>query len=73
MEITKIWQKSRDFWFGDFFLELSLKSIGWYGFFYGFLVVLNLFHQMFCSKLLLILIFTNTVLSKKTFGSIVVF
>jgi hypothetical protein len=29
--------KSRDFWFA----ELFLKSIGWYGFSYGFLVVLN--------------------------------
>ncbi len=38
------WQKSRGFWFADFFLKL-LKSIGWYGFSYGFLVVLNLFHQ----------------------------
>jgi hypothetical protein len=37
---------------GLFFLRF-LKSIGWFGFSYGFLVVLNLFHQCF------ILICTN--------------
>jgi hypothetical protein len=42
LEIINIWQKSRDYWFADFFLEI-LKSIGWCGFSYGFLVLLNLF------------------------------
>ena len=44
VKITKIWHKSRVFWFLDFFLRF-IKSIGWYGFSYGFLVVLNVFHQ----------------------------
>jgi hypothetical protein len=35
LEITNIWQKSQDNWFTDFFLEI-LKSIGWYGFPFGF-------------------------------------
>jgi hypothetical protein len=50
LEIINIWQKSRDFWLGDFFLEI-LKSIGWYRFSYGFSVVLNLFHQNILQKL----------------------
>ncbi len=50
-----------------FFLEI-LKSIGWNGFSYGFLVVLNLF----CLKLLLILNLTIAVISKTIFGSIFV-
>jgi hypothetical protein len=29
-----------------FFLKFS-KSVGWYGFYYGFLVVFNVFHQCF--------------------------
>jgi hypothetical protein len=40
-------------WFGLVFLEI-LKSMGWYGFFYGFLVVWYLFHQCFiliCSNI----------------------
>ncbi len=38
-EITKIQQKSRDFWFADFFLGF-FKSMGWYGFSYeGIFVV----------------------------------
>jgi hypothetical protein len=40
LEITNIWQKSRDFLFADFFL-IFLKFRGWY----GFLVVLNVFHH----------------------------
>jgi hypothetical protein len=35
LEITKIWQKPRDFWFADFFLRF-LKFTGWYGFSYDF-------------------------------------
>jgi hypothetical protein len=50
LEIINIWQKSRDFSFADFFLEI-LKSIGWYGFSYGFLFDLNLFHQNILQKL----------------------
>ncbi len=38
LEIIKIWQKSLDFWFADFFLEI-FKSICWYRFSYEFLVV----------------------------------
>ncbi len=62
-------------WFGKslvffglliFFLQF-LKSLGWYGFSYGFLVILNLFINV-CSKLLLFLDLTNAVLSKTTFG-----
>ncbi len=67
LEITNIWQKSQDIWFG-FFVQV-LKSIGWCGFSYGFLVVLNVFHQCFVS---LILNFTNVVLSKTTFRNIFV-
>jgi hypothetical protein len=44
LEITKIWQKSRDFWLADFFLVI-FEIDSWYGFSYGFLVVLNAFHQ----------------------------
>jgi hypothetical protein len=46
LEITNVWQKSRDLWLVDFFVRF-LKSIGWYGFSYRFLVVLNVFHQFF--------------------------
>ncbi len=42
----KDWQKSRDFWFANFLMRF-LNSMGWYGFFYGFLVVLNLLQQCF--------------------------
>ncbi len=42
-EDPNIWQKSRNFRFAVFFLRF-LKSLGWYGFFKGFLVVWNLFH-----------------------------
>ncbi len=73
MEILNIWQKSN-----YFFLE-SFKSIGWHGFSYGFLVVLDMFHQLFwiCfinvfQKLFLILNFTNAALSQTTFRSIFV-
>jgi hypothetical protein len=52
-EIIKIWQKSWNYWFADFFLKF-LKSIGWYGFSYGFLVVFESVLSMFCLKLLLI-------------------
>ncbi len=31
VEITQVWQNSRDFWFADFFSRF-LKSIGWFGF-----------------------------------------
>jgi hypothetical protein len=50
-----------------FFLRF-LKSIGWYGFSYGFLVVFNLFLQCFV-KVITNLHLTNTVLSKTTTGS----
>ncbi len=48
LEITNIWQKSRDFWFADFFLEIFKKA--------GMdipmiLVVLNLFHQNIYKKI----------------------
>jgi hypothetical protein len=44
---------------GFFFPEI-LKSTGWwYGFSYGFFIVLNLFHQCFCFRLLLILNLTH--------------
>jgi hypothetical protein len=44
LEITNIWQKSRDFLLADFFSGF-LRSKGWYGFSYGFLVVFNVLHQ----------------------------
>jgi hypothetical protein len=31
LEITNVWQKSRDIWLADFLLRF-FKSIGWYGF-----------------------------------------
>jgi hypothetical protein len=41
VEIKKIRQKSRDFWFADFFLELfKIHSLAW------ILIVLNLFHNV---------------------------
>jgi hypothetical protein len=43
LEITNIWQKSGRL----LVLNLILKSIGWFEFSYGFLVVLNVFHQYF--------------------------
>jgi hypothetical protein len=45
LEITNIWQESRDFMFA--FSLRFLKSMGWYGFSYGFFVVLDVFHQCF--------------------------
>jgi hypothetical protein len=68
LEIKNTWQKSQDFWFAKFFLKV-LKSIGWYGFSYGFVVVLNVFHHCF---LLQVLNFTNAVLSKTTFRRVLV-
>jgi hypothetical protein len=47
LEITNIWQKSRDFRFLVFEIFLS---VGWYGFYYGFLVVLNVLHKFFVSS-----------------------
>ncbi len=46
LEITNIWQKSRDFWFAGFFLEIfKIQRLVWIS--HGFLVVLNVFHQCF--------------------------
>jgi hypothetical protein len=59
--ITNIWQNSRgrDLWFADFFLK---------GF--QFHIDFPVDFWLFCLKLLLILNFTNAVLSKTTFRSI---
>jgi hypothetical protein len=46
LEIIKIWQKSQDFWFADFFLKI-FKIHRLVLIFYGYLIVLNLFHQCF--------------------------
>jgi hypothetical protein len=63
LETTKIWQKSRDFWFADFFLEI-LKM--------DFPMDFGCFLAMYCLKFILILNLANPVLSKTTFGSIIV-
>ncbi len=69
LEITKIWQKSRDFRFSDFFLEIfKIHRLVWILF---FLVVLNLFRRCFF-KVIANFKFVNTVLSITTFGSIFV-
>ncbi len=53
LEITKIWQESRNFWFADFFLEiLKIHSQVWI-----FLWIFGCFESvssMFCFELLLI-------------------
>ncbi len=64
LEITKIGKSLETFGSRIDFLRF-LKSIGWYGFPYGFLVVLNLFHKFYCLKLLLVNM-TNAILSKTT-------
>jgi hypothetical protein len=65
LEITNIWQKSRDFWFVDFLLEtFKIHCLLWI--FCCFERVLS----MFCLKLSLILNFKNAFLSKTTFRSI---
>ncbi len=82
LEITNIWQRSKDFCFADFFLEIYkihwlVRIFLWIFFgcfecvssmFCLFKVITNLkFLQTVCLKLLLILNFTNAVLSKTTF------
>jgi hypothetical protein len=67
-EITKIWRKSRDFWFADFFLELfKIHSLVWIllAWIFGCFKFVS---SMFCFKVNTnFLNFTNTVLlSKKT-------
>ena len=57
-----MWQKSRVFCFADFSLEI-VKILGIFGCFESV-------SFMFCFKLLLILNFTNAVISKTIFGSI---
>jgi hypothetical protein len=64
-KITNIWQKSQDFWSADFFLEI-FKVIRLEVIFGCFECV----SSIICSKLLLILNFTNGVFSKATFRSI---
>ncbi len=72
LEIANIWQKSQDFWFADFFLEIfKIHRLVWL-ILWIFLVVLNVFHQCFDLKSLPILNFTNAVLSKTTFRNIFV-
>jgi hypothetical protein len=70
-EITNIWQKSRDFWFADFFIEIfNIHGLVWI-----FLRIFGCFEcvsSLFCLKLLLILNLTNAVLSKTTFRRIFV-
>ncbi len=69
MEITKILQKSRDFCSANFLLEIfKIHRLVW-----DFPMIFGCFKSVssiFLSKLILILNFTNTVLSKKTVGSI---
>jgi hypothetical protein len=73
MEITKIWQKSRDFWLADFFLEIfEIRSLVLI-----FLWIMGCFESissMFCLKLLpgTNFILDKRFLSKSTFGSIFV-
>ncbi len=67
LEIANIWQKSQDFWFADFFLEIfKIHRLVWL-FIWIFLVVLNVSHQCFDLKLLRILNFTNAVFIKDNF------
>ncbi len=70
LEFTNIGKSLKTFGSRIFFL-IFLKSIGWYGFSYGFLVVLTFEYvlSLFSLKVLLILYFTNIVLSKPTFRS----
>ncbi len=69
MEITKIWQKPRGFWFADFFSqEFKIHRLVWI--FQRIFGCLKSISSMLRSKLKLILNFTNTVLSKKIFGSV---
>ncbi len=46
LENATIWQSLETFGLGIFFLRF-LKSMGWYGFYYALLVVLNVFQQRF--------------------------
>ncbi len=71
VEITKIWRKSRDFWFTDFFLKIFLIHRLVWIFLWSFSCFKSV-SSMFRSNLLLILNFTYYVLSKKTFRSIFV-
>jgi hypothetical protein len=69
LENTKIWEKSQDFWFADFFLEiLKIHRLVWIFPMFGCFESVS---SMLCLKLLLINL-TNSVLSKTTFGSIFV-
>jgi len=60
LEITKIWQQSRDFGFPDIFLEIfKIYRLIWI-----FLCIFGCFDSsssMFCLRLLIILNLTNTV------------
>ncbi len=65
LEIANIWQKSQDFWLADFFLEIfKIHKLVW------IFCCFKCVSSMFCLKLLLILNFTNAVLSKTTFRNI---
>jgi hypothetical protein len=65
VEIKKIWQKVLRLLVRGFFWSF-LKSIAWYGFCYGFLVVLNLFHNILFKA---ITKYYKHCFIKKTFGS----
>jgi hypothetical protein len=71
LEITNIFQESQDFWFADFFLRIfKIHKLVWI-----FLWIFGCFEfvpSMFNLKLLLILNFTDAVLSKTTVSSIFV-
>ncbi len=58
IEITQVWQKSQDFWFANFFLEIfKIHRLVWI-----FLCIFSCFESvstMFCFELLLILNLTN--------------
>ncbi len=66
LEITNIWQPSREILWEDFFDNFKIHKLVRYGFSYGFLVVLNVFHQ----KFVITNVKLNPVLSRTAFKSI---
>jgi hypothetical protein len=69
MEITKIWQKSRDFWVADFFLEIfKTHRLVWI--FLWFFGCLKSVSSKFCLKLFLILVLQMQLYQRLPFGSI---